>query len=263
VQTPEYQTVSIRGQALRLLRAGKGAPLLWLRGTDASDGWRGYMDALAGRFDLIAPEHPGFGGAAKPDWLDDIGDMANFYFDMIAEMGFTSVHLAGHGLGGWIAAEMAIRDQRELASLTLVDAAGLLVDGAGGLDPFLRSEEEAILDQFFEADLGAREADRLLTPESEDVRIANQMVIAQLAWSPRWHDPHLRKWLHRIDMPTLVIWGEQDRVIPVAHAHVWAGAIPGARLEVVPSCGHAPHIERSALCADLIARHALMEDIAS
>lgn len=241
---PEFETISVRGQSLRILRAGRGRPFLWLRGSDASDGWREYMSSLAQDYDVIVPEHPGFGNVAKPEWLDSAGDMAMFYLDMIDALKLDGVHLAGHGLGAWIAAEMAVRDPRRLASLTLVDAAGLLLSDATGEDPFLRSEEDAILDQFADAKLAKSELERRLTPETEDVRIANQMVIAQLAWSPRWHDPHLRKWLHRIGIPALVVWGDKDRLFPLAHARAWTKAIAGAKLEIISGCGHNPPIEK-------------------
>lgn len=254
--TPEFEKLEVRGQELRIMRGGSGAPLLWLRGADASDSWRDYMTGLAESFRVIAPEHPGFGNVERPPWLDDIGDMANFYFDLITSLDLGPVHLAGHGLGGWIAAEMAIRDTRQLASLTLVDASGLLVREAIGEDPFLRNEEDAITDQFHDAAVAAQELEHRLTPETEDARIANQMVIAQLAWAPRWHDPHLRKWLHRIDIPTLIVWGEQDKIVPLAHAHEWHNAISGSQLAPIAACGHVPPLEKSGEFVDLVSAFA-------
>ncbi|MGE3245762.1 MAG: alpha/beta fold hydrolase [Beijerinckiaceae bacterium] len=263
MQIPEFQNFDVRGQGMRLMRAGTGAPLLWLRGSDASDSWRDYMSSLAQNFDVIAPEHPGFGNVPRPEWLDGVGDMAMFYLDLIDALGVTGVHLGGHGLGGWIAAEIAIRDPRKLGSLTLVDAAGLLVDGASGEDPFLRNEEDSIADQFFDARLGKAEQERRLTPETEDARIANQMVIAQLAWSPRWHDPHLARWLHRITLPTQILWGEKDKVVPAAHAHAWHKAIAGSKLEIVPSCGHALPLEKPQVLVAAMARANAKEGNAS
>lgn len=267
MQTPEFQNVTVRGQPLRLLRGGSGAPLLWLRGADASDTWRDYMTELAQSFDIIAPEHPGFGNVLKPEWLDDIGDMAWFYLDLIDSLGLQLVHLAGHGLGGWIAAEMAMRDARKLATLTLVGAPGNLLPEAGGEDPFLRNEEQTIEDQFHDRKLATKELEHRLTPETEDARIANQMVIAQLAWSPRWHDPRLRKWAHRIDTPTLIIWGEKDLVSPPAHAREWQRLIGGAELEIIPACGHAVPLEKPAQFVSLVSgfasRHAHSKEAAS
>ncbi len=253
---PGFENTEVRGQKLRLMRAGSGPALLWLRGADASDSWRDYMSALAESFTVITPEHPGFGNVERPVWLDDIGDMANFYFDLIDALGLERVHLAGHSLGGWVAAEMAIRDPRKLASLTLVSASGLLIAGSMGEDPFLRSEEDAIRDLFFDAGLAERELEHRLTPETEDARIANQMVVAQLAWSPRWHDPHLVKWLHRIDVPSLIVWGEQDKVVPAAHANKWHNAIAGSQLAVISACGHAVPLEQPQQFTNLLAAFA-------
>ena len=258
--TPEFQNAEVRGQTLRIMRGGSGPALLWLRGADASDSWRDYMTALAQYFTLITPEHPGFGNVERPDWLDDIGDMANFYFDLIDTLGLEQVHLAGHGLGGWIAAEMAIRDPRKLASLGLISAPGLLIKGSMGEDPFLRNEEDAITDQFYDAKRAEQELEHRLTPETEDARIANQMVVAQLAWAPRWHDPHLQKWLHRIDVPALVMWGEQDKVVPLAHAHLWHRAISGSQLAEISACGHAVPLEQSQQFADLLTAFARQVD---
>jgi pimeloyl-ACP methyl ester carboxylesterase len=241
---PKYQNMNIRGTPVRVLRAGKGTPLFLLRGDDASEGWRDYMEALSRSFDVIAPEHPGFGNTAKPEWLDGVQDMANFYLDMIEALDLDEVRLVGLGLGGWIAADMAIRARDRVESLTLVAAPGLKVAGSEGIDLFLVGEEQGIAARFADQSKVQAELDYKLTPETEDTRIANQMVIAQLAWSPRWHDPDLRKWAHRIKLPTLVVWGEKDAIVPVAHAHEWTNLIPGARLEIIGECGHVPYIER-------------------
>lgn len=241
---PEYTTIRVRSTSLRMLRAGQGAPLLLLRGDDASDGWRDYMDRLSQSFDVIAPEHPGFGGAQMPDWLNGVPDMANFYLDLIDALDLDNVSLMGLGLGGWIAAEMALRVRGRLASLTLVNAAGLKLPGVGGVDLFLADEEQGIRAKFVDAAKAEAEIAYKLTPESEDARIANQMVIAQLAWSPRWHDPALARWLHRAALPALVVWGEQDRLFPLAYAHEWVRLLPDAALSVIAGCGHTPQIER-------------------
>lgn len=247
-----FKDFDVRGDTIRYLRAGEGKPLLLLRGNDASDGWRDYMSKLSEHFDVIVPEHPGLGGADKPAWLDNAADLAHFYFDFIDAFGVENAHVVGHDFGGWIAAEMAIRDTRKMSSLTLIAAAGLYLADAVGEDPFLRNEEEAITDQFFDSKMVDAECARLLTDETEDVRIANQMVIAQIAWTPRWHNPHLRKWLHQIDIPVQIIWGQQDKVTPVAHGHEWNNLIAGSELNVLESCGHVPLLEQTNACIEMI-----------
>lgn len=108
------------------MRGGEGAPLVVLHGASGAM-WLPFMDKLMRRFDVIAPEHPGFGESDTPDWLDTIHDIAYFYLDFLAELKLDGVHLVGPSLGGWIAAELAVRSTARLASLTLADAAGLYV----------------------------------------------------------------------------------------------------------------------------------------
>ena len=85
---------------------------------------------------------------------------------------------------------------------------------------------------------------RALRPELEDVTLKNRTTVAKIAWQPRGHDPHLPKWLHRIDVPTLLIWGDHDRMFPKEHALAYQKAIPGAKVVIVPECGHVPQIEK-------------------
>ena len=244
----------VNGTPLRLLRAGKGAPLLLIRGDDASEGWRDYMEKLAESFDVIAPEHPGFGNTAKPEWLDGVADIAMFYLDVIDALNLDGVRLVGLGLGGWIASEMALRDKGRIASLALADAAGIYLADALGQDLFLLGEEDGIKAKFADPAKGAAELAYKLTPETEDTRIANQMVIAQLAWQPRWHDPAIGKWAHRIRVPTLIVWGEKDALFPIAHAHAWQKLIGGSKLEIMAGCGHVPYLENPAGFAALVTK---------
>lgn len=230
--------VDVRGTSIRLMRAGRGEPLLLLRGTDASDAWLPYMDQLAARHDVIVPEHPGFGGKALPAWLDRVPDLAMFYLDLVDQLGLERVHLVGSALGGWIAAELAQRNASRLATLTLIGAWGLRVEGVAGIDTFMLSEEQALRGCFHDGAKAETAAARMLSAESEDVRLANAIAIARVAWNPRMHDPHLAKWLHRISVPTLVLWGQEDRVTPPAHARGFASGIPGAQMEMIASCGH-------------------------
>lgn len=238
MNAPTFETVDVRGTPVRLLRDGSGPVMIVLRGSDASDVWLPWMSRLARRFDVVVPEHPGFGGAAAPQWLERISDLANFYLDFADALSIERFHLLGTSLGGWIAADIAHRAAHRITSLTLVGAAGLRVPNAPGVDIFLRGETRTLHDRFHDHAQAEIAAQRLLAPEREDVRLAEAITVARLAWSPRLYDPHLMRWLHRIAAPTLVVWGEHDRIFPLPHAHAWAGAIPDARLEIVPACGH-------------------------
>ncbi len=241
---PSTFDCSVRGTSIKLMRAGKGSPLLLLRGTDASDDWLAWMDRLAERHDVIVPEHPGFGARPMPPWLDRVSDYANFHLDLIDTLDLKGVHLVGTSLGGWIAAELAQRTCVRLDSLTLVGAAGLRVDGVDGIDVFLRTEEQGLRDRFHDAAKADAAVARMLTAEGEDVRLNNAIAVARVAWNPRLHDLHLAKWLHRITAPTLIVWGEHDRLFPRAHGKAWHKGIPGSKLAIVPACGHAVALEQ-------------------
>src|SRR5439155_9691274 len=106
------------------------------------------MAKLAQRFDVIAPEHPGFGASDTPPWLDTTGDLANFYLDFLDQLDLRGVHLVGSSLGGWVAAELAVRNSTRLASLTLIGSAGIHVDDVAQVDTFLTNEEQRIRDLF-------------------------------------------------------------------------------------------------------------------
>jgi pimeloyl-ACP methyl ester carboxylesterase len=250
---PALSTISVRGCRIRLFRGGSGAPLLVLHGASGG-GWQPFMAKLSQQFDVIAPEHPGFGESDMPDWLDTIHDLAYYYLDFLEQLDLERVHLVGISLGGWIAAELAVRNTARLASLTLVGAAGLYVEGVAQIDPFLRTEEQRIRDFFHDQSRADEMIARVLKPELEDIALRNRTIVARLTWQPRSHDPHLHKWLHRIDVPTLVIWGDHDRLFPREHAIAYGQSIAGAKTVIVPECGHVPHSEKpDAFVAELAA----------
>jgi len=238
--------LAVRGCEIKLMRGGSGPPLLVLHGASGAGTWLPFMASLADKFDVIVPEHPGFGASDTPAWLDTIHDLAYFYLDLLAQLDLDRVHLVGISLGGWIAAELAVRDTSHLASLTLVDAAGIHVDGVPQIDPFLRTDEQRIRHFFYDPAKADAMIARVLKPELEAVAAKNRVATARLAWQPRNHDPHLHKWLHRIDVPTLILWGANDRLFPPEYAEVWQQLIPDSTAVILPECGHVPHIEKPA-----------------
>ena len=120
--------IAVRGCRIRLMRAGAGDPLVYLHGASGA-AWLPVLQKLSEKYDVIAPEHPGFGESDTPDWLDTIHDLAYFYLDVFDQLKISDAHLVGNSLGGWLAAEIAVRNTSHLASLTLCDAAGIYVPG--------------------------------------------------------------------------------------------------------------------------------------
>jgi pimeloyl-ACP methyl ester carboxylesterase len=236
--------LAVRGCNIRMMRGGAGAPLFVLHGASGAGAWLPFMASLAEKFDVIVPEHPGFGESDTPEWLDTIHDLAYFYLDVLDQLDLDHVHLVGLSLGGWVAAELAVRDTRRLASLTLADAAGIHVDGVAQVDTFLRTDEQRIRDFFHDQKHADEMIARIARPELEDVAMKNRIATAKLSWQPRGYDPHLHKWLHRIDVPTLLVWGAQDRLFPKDYAFAYQRLIPGSKAVIVPECGHVPHLEK-------------------
>ena len=136
------QTIEINGCKLSFARGGNGVPLMYLHGTDGLAEWPAILDTLAERFDVIVPDHPGFGASEAPTWIDDVSDVAYCYLDAIEALGLSGVHVVGQSLGGWIALEMAVRSTERLRSLTLISAAGIHVKGVPKTDIFMIDPEE-------------------------------------------------------------------------------------------------------------------------
>ena len=239
----EFITVS--GAQIRVLRSGRAdaQPLVFLHGAGGHTGWMGFLDALAQDFAVYAPEHPGFGRSDDPPWLDEVGDLAYFYLDFLRALGLERMHLIGTSLGGWIAAELAVRDSARLASLTLVGAVGITTGGEP-IDDIFRIPVDENLRRFY-AD-PERAARRLGDMAKIDMSLAakNRATVTRLAYRPRFHNPNLAKWLHRIAVPTLLVWGDKDGLVPPRFGEAYRDLIPGSRLVVLDNAGHAPFDEQ-------------------
>jgi pimeloyl-ACP methyl ester carboxylesterase len=242
---PAISTMTICDCRVRLMRGGSGPPLLFLHGAGGAGSWLPFMARLAQDFDVIVPEHPGYGASDTPPWLDTVGDLANFYLAFLDRLDLAGVHLVGSSVGGWIAADLAVRNSVRLASLTLVGAAGIHVPDVPQVDTFLSNDEQRVRDLFYDQALADKVIALTADPEAQDVSLKNRTTTARLVWQPRSHDPQLRKWLHRIGVPTLVIWGGEDRLFPREYAFAYQKLIPGSKAVVIPECGHLPHVEKA------------------
>jgi pimeloyl-ACP methyl ester carboxylesterase len=251
--THRDEMLTVRGARVHLLSAGSGEPVLYLHDAHVPNGWLPFHARLAARCRLLAPDLLGFGQSDRPDWLDEVQDYAVHYLDLLDALGLARVHLVGLSLGGWIAAELAVWAAHRLQSLTLVDAAGLYLPGYEVPDLFTLSHEQTIRLLFEDSAAAERVLAAPETPELAARRLKGQVTLARVAWNPYLYSPKLMQRLHRIQAPTLVLWGERDRLFPVAMGEAWAAAIAGARLAVVPRCGHLPPVEQPALTADLLA----------
>jgi pimeloyl-ACP methyl ester carboxylesterase len=244
------QTIEINGCKVSLRRGGSGVPLLYLHGTDGLAEWPAMLDTLAERFDVIAPDHPGFGASDVPPWIDDVSDVAYLYLDAIEKLGLSRLHVVGQSLGGWIALEMAVRSTARLRSLTLISSAGIHVKGVPKADIFMIDPEEQARLAYADAQAGEAAAARAAADKYQDQAVLNRIASARFGWQPRFFNPRLERWLHRVNVPTHVIWGDQDRIIPPAYGAAFHRLIPGSKLTTIPDAGHLPHVER----ADAVAK---------
>ncbi|MDB5572650.1 MAG: alpha/beta hydrolase [Hyphomicrobiales bacterium] len=238
------ETLSLDGLSLRMRRGGSGAPLLYLHGTDGLSEWPAFLDALAERYEVFAPDHPGFGGTECPEWMDDVSDLAYFYLDVMDALGFRDARVVGHSLGGWIALEAAVRNQSRIKDLTLIASAGVHVRGHAKADIFMIDPDEQARLAYADPQMAEEAAQKALADKYQDVAITDRIASARFGWNPRFHNPRLGRWLHRVNAPTLIVWGEQDRIFPPVTGPAMQALIPGSQLVVIPDCGHLPHVEK-------------------
>jgi pimeloyl-ACP methyl ester carboxylesterase len=253
--------LKVRDVTIKLHRVGRGPTVLFLHGADGVPQWLPFFDALAERYELLVPEHPGFGGSDDPAWIRSMPDLAMFYLDLVEEARLDRIHLIGNSLGGWLAAEILIRDRSRFKSLVQLAPAGIRVKGVPCGDNFIWAPEEAVRNLYHDQSF----ADRILalrpSEAQMDVMLRNRFTVAKLGWQPRWFNPDLEKWLHRIKLPALIVWGDDDKIMPSAFAALWHERLPDARLVMVHECGHLPHVEH----AELVARRVqeFLEGVAS
>ena len=211
-----------------------------------------FMEKLATRYDVLVPDHPGYGQSAEPEWLENIHDVAYFYLDFLQALKLEKAIIVGSSMGGWMAMEMAVRDTSRIGSVVLVSPAGIFAPGAEPADIFLLPQEEMVRKLFHDPKYAEARLAVPETPESIDLGLKNRHTTARLAWEPRLQDPGLTKWLHRIDVPVSIVWGAQDAILPVATAHEIKRLLPKAELNVFDGCGHLPQVEQMEKFCDVI-----------
>ena len=245
--TQEHRTVA--GLSLEVLTRGQGSPVLILHDYEYLNRWYPFQEQLSRGFQLTVPSHPGFGKSDLPKDFDSVDDLAYLYLDMVSEM--EPVDIIGMGVGGWIAAEMAVRSDHDINRLVLVDAVGIKVgdrEARDIADTFI-SGPEAFLDLAWHDPKAGAAAMKLpglgQLPEDELTELLrNRQTAALLTWKPFMHNPKLQGRLRRITPPALVLWGERDRIASPDYGRAYAEAIPGARFETIPNAGHYPYLEQ-------------------
>ncbi|MCA1647982.1 MAG: alpha/beta fold hydrolase [Chloroflexi bacterium] len=260
--------VEVDGRRTLLLEEGQGEPLLYLHGFADVHGavpdWLDVHRQLQEQFRIIAPAHPGCAGSDGATDMDTIEDVVLHYVELADSLALERFSLVGTCLGGWIAAELAVRYPQRVRRLVLVGASGLEVPGELIGDLFMLSQPR---DGGDHSDLrsllfGSADAplamdmfpDGRASIEHELLRFQTLTFAGRIGWSPPYlYDPKLRRRLRRLTSPTLAVWGETDRLVPLAHGRAYVEGVSDGRLEVLPA-GHSVHLEQPAETARLIAQ---------
>ncbi len=245
--TVATDTVAVGGTQLYLLTGGSGRPCLVLHGIEGHEGWLTFHDAMARSSKVYAPSHPGYGHTPAPDWITSVPHQAIFYLWFLQAAGLHDVDLVGVGLGGWIAAELAVMDSSRLRHLALVGATGVRPEQAEIADIFVMPWRQ-VIERGFLRGAEAPEYQRIYSQnpiqEFGGVREAGRTMSMRMCFKPYMYDPSLEGMLGKIDVPTLVVHGEGDAIVPLESARQFQRAISGATLRVLPECGHFAHLDQ-------------------
>jgi len=251
---------TIAGIETDVIEIGSGRPLLFLHsGEGPTAPTDRYLRALAKIYRIIAPWHPGFGYTDIPADFRDVTDLAYFYLDLAQHYDLKDAVLCGASFGGWIAAEMAVRNTQRFSSLVLVDALGIKVSGRETrdiADIFAMPTAELVRTSYVRPDVAARDTTQM---DEQDLAaiVQSREALCYYGWQPYMHNPQLKRWLHRIGIPTLVLWGAQDRIAAPEYGRAYAASIPGARFALIDNAGHYPHIEEPETFARRVADFAM------
>jgi len=243
---PSERTVELRGGQFktRVLSAGAGEPVVFLHGAGGLF-WDPFLDRLAQRFTVVAPEHPGAGESQGLEHLDDLWDLVLYYDDLFEELGLSSARVVGHSFGGMVAAELAANSPGRVEKLVLLAPIGLWLDDhpipdIAGIPP--EKMVELVL-----ADPNGPLAAFLVPPaDNPEALFRGAMTMASILhfiWPIP--DKGLAKRIHRIQAPTLLVWGNQDRLTDPAYGEEFARRIAGARLVRFDGAGHLPQLEQT------------------
>ena len=233
-----------KGTSVRVLEAGDGEPVVFLHGATGLLAENPFLDQLAGRYHVYAPELPGYGESLGEDYLEDMLDFTLHTWDVIDELGLTgnSPHVIGHSMGGMIAAEMASVNPYQMGKLVLACAAGLWLeeDPIPDMFTFLPFEfAEYMFHDSAKATILSGGADFSSPDAMTDFLVGNSRRLG-MAGKILFPVPNRRvsKRLYRLNAPTLIVWGESDKLMPLSYAAKWNELIPGSQLTTIKQAGH-------------------------
>ncbi|MER6522702.1 alpha/beta fold hydrolase [Streptomyces sp. NPDC001553] len=230
--------------SLTLTESGTGRPCLILHGGGGPATVSGLASHLARTAHAITPVHPGWDGTRRPEWLTGIDDLALAYLRYLQDRGLRDVLVVGSSIGGWIAAEMAVRDTGGiLTGLVLIDPVGVHVQGELIRD-FFALDARGVAEYAWHDPARSHRGHQTLSADQVALQRDNMTTLRVLAGDPYMHDPKLLRRLRRVEVPALLLWGASDRIATPAYGAAYAEAFGNGRLHVIPEAGHLPQLER-------------------
>jgi pimeloyl-ACP methyl ester carboxylesterase len=238
MQSFTKRDVTVAGVRVQVLQAGHGAPLVYLHSAGTTGGFQELLP-LADNRTLIIPIHPGFGSSDDDPRIDSVIDYVVHYATLFDQLGLDApVDLIGHSLGGWIASLFAVFHSHRVSRLALCCPAGLRVPEHPTTDLFMIPAERYMEYMFVSPPAMPRPEDGTDPNEIKVTRYREMTSLARFAWT-RNYEPKLERWLARVTAPVLLLWGEQDRIIPVQQAKYWADHLGGpAEIATFNGAGH-------------------------
>jgi pimeloyl-ACP methyl ester carboxylesterase len=250
------ERLEVHGIDLEILRCGAGHPILLLHGFQTVDPEARFLELLGRHGEIIAPSAPGFGHSPRPKDFDTVYDLMHLYLAMLDGVPARKVSLIGLSFGGWLAAEIAVACSHRLDKLVLVDPVGIKVSGPDTpdiLDIFNRSPDEVRQNSWHEPERCAPDFNAM--SDAALVTYArNREALCLYAWQPYMYNPQLPRWLGRIKLPTLLLWGESDGIVTPDYGRAYSRLIPGSRFELIERAGHHPEIEQPETFVERVAR---------
>lgn len=242
-------TANIAGTTLALVRGGSGKPLLMLHEELGFPGWMTWNEEIAKDREFIIPLQPGFGKTPKLDWIRSFRDLGGFYAQVVREMKLDPIDVIAFSAGGFAAAEMAASDPKIFNRMVLVAPMGLKPAEGEILDIFPLTIRTLIRRTV--ADPATPEFGKIfggeMTPEQFEAFEDARAESARIGWEPYMHNPSLPNLLVTAkQVPTLLVWGDKDAVVPKGCIDAYKSALPQAQVAVIPNVGHRPEIENSA-----------------
>ena len=238
--TEEY--VEVAGARTQIFKGGSGAPLVVLHGARGNPGWLPYHEALAQRFTVYAPSYPGYDKSGRPGWVSTITDVAHFYLGLLSNLGLEQVPLVGFSMGGWVAAEIAAMSPTRIKGMVLVDAVGIKPQVGEITEVLMVSPPQVRPLAYYDYSKAPPEPE--LTQEEQNVLWENRVMESRLCWKPYMHNPNLPEYLKLIRVPALIVWGRQDRIVPLNCGEIYNQVLQGSTLKVIEECGHSPQLEK-------------------